>query len=128
MIFLFMFAVGTMVFLGYLGRLNSTATALSSTARSSARAASLGATPVDGEAAANQLLDRTQLKIPCTNRPDLTFTWKPSPFGAWFGGSATVTLRCTVANQSVTGLLIPGDRTITASATEVVDAFQPGPP
>lgn len=125
MLFLFMFALGFMVFLGYLGRMNSAATSLSSASRAAARAASLGAGPSDGEAQAQSLLSRTSLAVPCHGRPDLTFTWAPSREGSWYGGSATVTLRCTIANQSLTGVLVPGDRTIVARATEVIDAFQP---
>lgn len=121
---LLVFALVAMVFLGYLGRLNSASTNMTGTARTAARAASLAATPDDARQAAETAVARAGLGGSCLGPPTVEVTWVPSPFGSWFGGSVTVRVSCTVANQSLAGVLIPGNRAISVADTEVVDAFQ----
>lgn len=40
------------------------------------------------------------------------------------GGSVAVTVKCTVDLRDLTGLAVPGRRTIEGSATEIVDRFR----
>ena len=127
MLSIVMFALATLVFLGYLGRMNTAATRITSSARTSARAASLAATPEDGRSAAQDAIARSGMNGLCARPPTVDFLWTPSGFGTWFGGSATVHVSCVVTNQTLSGVSIPGDRTITVSDTQPVDAFQATP-
>ena len=60
----------------------------------------------------------------CEGGGSVSLGWVPSPTGAWQGGSVTVTIRCDVRNQSLTGLWSPGTRTITMADTQPVDRYQ----
>ena len=122
-----MFALATMVFLGYLGRLNTAATRITTTARSSARAASLAPTPDAGQDIALNAVARAGLNGLCAGSPIAKYRWAPSAFGTWYGGSATVEVSCVVTNQSLAGILIPGSRTIVVADTQPVDEFRPTP-
>ena len=64
-----MFALATLVFLGYLGRMNTTATRITSSARTSARAASLAATPEDARSAAEDAIARSGMNGLCARPP-----------------------------------------------------------
>jgi hypothetical protein len=118
------FALGVMVFLGYLGRLNSTGTNLTNVAQHAARAASQQPDPHSARRAAADAVQRSTLSAPCQGRIEPQLSWKPSVSGSWYGGSVTVRLSCTVRNRELSGVWSPGDRTISVADTQVVDAFQ----
>jgi Flp pilus assembly protein TadG len=123
---LLVFALGVMVFLGYLGRLNSTATNLTNVAQDAARAASQQADPDAAHIAAGAAVARSTLSVPCQGGATSRLVWKPSTTGSWYGGSVTVRLTCTVRNRELSGTWAPGDRTISVADTQVIDAFQAG--
>jgi Flp pilus assembly protein TadG len=120
------FALGVLVLLGYLGRLNSTGTNLTSVAQDAARAASQQPDPVAAQLAARDAVRRSTLSVPCRGAVAPQMSWQPSMSGSWPGGSVTVRLSCTVSNGALSGVWAPGSRTITVADTQVIDAFQGG--
>ena len=54
----------------------------------------------------------------------MAFVWEPSDLGTWQGAVVTVTVSCTVANQSLTGVWTPGNRTVTVTDQQVVERFR----
>jgi hypothetical protein len=126
MMLLLAFALGVLVLLGYLGRLNSTGTNLTSVAQDAARAASQQPDPVAAQVAARDAVRRSTLSVPCQRTVTPQMSWSPSVSGSWFGGSVTVRLSCTVRNGELSGVWAPGSRTISVADTQVIDAFQGG--
>jgi Flp pilus assembly protein TadG len=118
------FALGVMVLLGYLGRLNSTGTNLTNVAQDAARAASQQPDPAAATDAARQAVGRSTLSVPCRGGVSPQVSWQPSLSGSWYGGSVTVRLACTVHNRELSGVWTPGDRTISVADTQVIDAYQ----
>jgi Flp pilus assembly protein TadG len=121
---LLVFALGVMVLLGYLGRLNSTGTNLTNVAQDAARAASQQPDPVAARTAARDAVRRSTLSVPCQGSVAPQLSWQPSMSGAWYGGSVTVRLSCTVRNRELSGAWVPGARTISVADTQVIDAYQ----
>jgi Flp pilus assembly protein TadG len=118
------FALGVMVLLGYLGRLNSTGTNLTNVAQDAARAASQQVDPVSARAAAREAVRRSTLSVPCQGGMSPEVSWAPGVSGSWYGGSVTVRLSCTVRNRELSGAWTPGARTISVADTQVIDAYQ----
>jgi hypothetical protein len=111
------------VFIGFLGRLHSTGIETTSVARAAAREASMALTPTAAANVAARVVSTSSLARRCSSlRP--TFEWARSVEGSWRGGSVTVTVTCVVRAASLTGVWVPGVRTVTAHDTQPVDRYQ----
>lgn len=103
------------------GRLASTRAEVDAAARDSARAASLARSPGvaerDGRAAAEATLADRGLS--CSN---LTVTIDTADFRP--GGVVATTVACDVDLSDLTGLGLPGARTVSARFAETVDTFR----
>ena len=124
MMYLLIFCVVAVLFLGFLGRLHATGVQVTNTAQSAARAASQASDPAAARRAAGTVVAASSLAQQCTGRPTVSVSWTPSSTGSWQGGSVTVQVSCTVHNQSLTGVWSPGDRTVTMRDTQPVDRYQ----
>ncbi|MBI5089710.1 MAG: hypothetical protein HZB15_12880 [Actinobacteria bacterium] len=111
-------------FLGFLGRLHAAGVQVANTSQSAARAASLTASSSDALVAARDAVESSTLMPRCSGTPVTEMDWQPSSTGSWQGGSVTVTVRCTVDNQSLSGVWTPGSRTISASDTQPIDRYK----
>jgi len=103
------------------GRLASARGEVDAAARDSARAASIARTPAaaerDGRAAAEATLNNQH--VTCRT---LTVTVDVTEFQP--GGTVTSTVACAVALGDLTGLGLPGTRTISTSFVAPVDRFR----
>lgn len=124
MMFVLVFLLASLVFLGFLGRLHAAGVQVGNTSQAAARAASMASDVVDGRRAAEQAVLASTLVSRCRTTPQTELEWVPSPTGSWQGGSVTVTVSCTVANGELAGLWAPGDRTLRASDTQPIDRYQ----
>lgn len=124
MMFLLVFVLAAVVFLGFVGRLHAAGVQVGNTAQSAARAASLTASSGEGAAAAQAVVDASTLTSRCTSPPTAALSWEPSPTGTWQGGAVTVTVTCTLDHRGLTGILTPGSRTIAMSDTQPIDRYK----
>jgi hypothetical protein len=124
MMYLLVFCVVAVVFLGFVGRLHATGVEVTNVAQSAARAASLAPTPIAAQQAANDAVAESALAARCQGTPAVSFSWDPSAAGSWQGGTVTVSVACTVRNQSLTGVWSPGVRTVVMRDTQPVDRYQ----
>jgi Flp pilus assembly protein TadG len=124
MMFVLVFLLGSLVFLGFLGRLHAAGVQLGNTSASAARAASMASDAKAGQQAAQQAVMGSTLVSRCATAPTTELTWTPSATGSWQGGSVTVTVSCTVTNGELSGIWAPGTRTLRASDTQPIDRYQ----
>ena len=110
-------------FLAWLGRLTSASQDMTNTAQSAARAASMTPDPVTARSAADAAVAASGLPTPCDTNPSVELAWQNGDNGTWIGGSVTVTLSCRLGNDEP---FAGTGRTITASDTQVIDAFRVG--
>ena len=122
MMFLLVFCLVAVLFLGYVGRLHAAGVQVTNAAQSAARAASMAAGPDAAEQAAADAV--APLSTRCDGGARVTISWAPSALGTWQGGSVTAEVRCTVPNQSLTGVWSPGTRTVVMRDTQPVDRYQ----
>jgi hypothetical protein len=122
MMYLLVFCIVSVVFLGFLGRLHAAGVEVTNTAQAAARAASLAPNPVAAELAAGDTVSASSLSRRCA--PRAVVSWTPSSTGAWQGGAVTVEVACTVRNQTLTGVWSPGSRTVVMRDTQPVDRYQ----
>ncbi len=122
--YLLVFCLLAVAFLGFLGRLHATGVQVTNAAQSAARAASQAATPAAARVAAADSVARSPLRSRCVGTPRAATTWAPSAAGAWQGGSVTVAVSCRVRNQALTGLWSPGSRVVTMRDTQPVDRYR----
>lgn len=122
--YLLVFCLLAVAFLGFLGRLHATGVQVTNAAQSAARTASQAATPAAARLAATDSVERSPLRTRCVNGPRAVTTWSPSPSGAWQGGSVTVEVSCRVRNQSLSGIWSPGTRVVTMRDTQPVDRYR----
>lgn len=123
-VYLGLAALVMVVFLGYLGRLSAAGIQVTNAAQDSARAASIAGNPDDARADAEAAVNRSGLPSRCQGGPSVSFGWEPSDLGTWQGALVSVTVSCTVANQSLTGVWTPGARTVTVTDQQIVDRFR----
>ena len=90
----------------------------------SAPAAAIAGDPDEAQAAARTAVSRSGLPDRCQGDPSAEFAWEPSDLGTWQGSVITVTVSCTVSNQTLTGVWTPGNRTVTVSDSQVVERFR----
>ena len=124
MMYLVVFALVAVAFLGFLGRLHAAGIQVTNVSQSAARAASLASGSDEGRAAAQAAVDGSTLVSRCSSPPSAALTWQPSNTGSWQGGSVTVTVTCTVANSELSGMWSPGARTISVSDTQPIDRYK----
>ena len=122
--YVMIFALIAIAFLGYLGRTIGAGVEVTNAAQDGARAASIAADPAQARVAAAAAVTRSGLPEQCQGTAAADLTWQPSVTGDWRGGTVTVTVSCTVTNRSLTTLWSPGVRTITVSDTQVIDRFR----
>lgn len=123
-VYLGLAALLAIVFLGYLGRLAGAGVEVTNAAQDGARAASIATNPSDAQAAAEHAATRSGLPQRCVGDASVAMTWEPAELGTWQGATVTVTVSCTVSNQSLSGVWSPGSRTVSVTDTQIVDRFQ----
>ena len=124
MMYLLVFCLVAVVFLGFVGRLHAAGVQVANAAQGAARSASLAPDPTTAQVAALEAVDGYGLQSRCTGGPTVVMSWNPSPAGSWQGGSVTVKVSCTVRNQSLTGVWSPGSRTVAMTDTQPIDRYQ----
>jgi Flp pilus assembly protein TadG len=112
--------IALMLFVVFVGRLTSTQQDVTAAARDAARAASLRASPADAKADANRVVAAAldDKGVGCRDLDVDVDTDDLAP-----GGFVVVTVSCTADLRDLAVLRVPGRRTISASAREVVDAY-----
>ena len=124
MMYLLIFCLVAVLFVGFLGRLHATGVEVGNAAQSAARAASMAATPAEAESAASASVAASPLLIRCDGGARTVVRWVPSELGTWQGGSVTVSVSCTLANRELAGVWMSGARTVTMRDTQPVDRYQ----
>lgn len=122
--FVLVFLLASVGLIGFLGRLHAAGVQLGNTSQAAARAASMEGGPGAARRAAESAVDASTLRGRCVGAPLTELEWLPSPTGTWQGGSVTVTVSCTVANDGLAGMRVPGTRTLRASDTQPIDRYQ----
>lgn len=108
----------------YAGRQTTTSQRLADAAQAGARAASQAADPATAAAAATSAVAVAVPGVPCGAPPEVTFGWSPGPGGGWPGAAVQVEVACTVRNDSLSLVWLPGARTLRGVDRQVVDRFQ----
>lgn len=124
MMYLLIFSLVAVVFLGFVGRLQAAGVQVTNTAQAAARAASQAQNPTAAQLAAREVVDASSLRTRCQGGAQAHLTWAPSATGTWQGGAVTVRVSCAVRNQSLTGVWSPGNRTVVMRDTQPVDRYQ----
>ena len=123
MMYLLVFCLVALVFLGYVGRLHAAGVEVSNVAQSAARSASQTGDPAAALRSARRVVASSPLASRCRGGGRTELRWAPSTAGTWQGGTVTVTVRCVVGGRSLTGLWSPGSRTIAMSDTQPIDRY-----
>ena len=124
MMYLIVFCLVMVVFLGFVGRLHAAGVQVANAAQSAARSASMAPNADAAQMAASDAVNVYGLQSRCTGGPTVVMSWEPSPSGSWQGGSVTVHVSCTVRNQTLTGVWSPGSRTVVMTDTQPIDRYQ----
>ncbi len=115
------FFAGFLMLVVYAGRVGQASNDVRSAAQEAARAASLASSPaVAREVATSTAAANVETSgVGCARGLDVSTD--VDDFAP--GGTVTVTLSCTASLSDVSSLRLPGARTYTASAIEVIDRF-----
>ena len=124
MMYLLIFCLAAVLFLGFLGRLQAAGVAVTNTAQAAARAASQAPSVASAQLAAEGVVAASSLTQRCDGGARVLLTWAPSVTGSWQGGSVSVRVSCTVDNQSLSGVWAPGSRTVSVNDTQPIDRYQ----
>lgn len=124
MMYLLVFCLVAVLFLGYLGRLHAAGVEVTNAAQSAARAASQEPSESAARAAARAAVSGGPLRRRCARGTAVDLSWTPSALGTWQGGSVTVEVRCTVLGSALSGVWSPGVRTITMRDTQPIDRYK----
>jgi Flp pilus assembly protein TadG len=113
--------IGFMLFAVYAGRVTQAEGDVANAAQEAARAASLTANPTDAEAAAGETAaaNIAHDSVACRR---LEVTVDTTGFTA--GGRVAVTVDCEASFADLALLAVPGSRTFTATAVEVIDTYR----
>jgi Flp pilus assembly protein TadG len=107
------------------GRATAADTDVEHAARVGARAAASAQTPSGGQALAGRVVTESlrDAGLSCAGGPSVAVSgpWTP-------GGRVTVSVSCTASLADVSDLGLPGARTLTATATDVIDRVRGGAP
>lgn len=123
MMYLLVFCLVAVLFLGFVGRLHAAGVHITNAAQSAARAASLAANPTVAERVAERAIDTKALRRRCAGGASVRLTWEPSRTGMWQGGSVTAEVSCTVSNHSLSGVWSPGTRVVVMRDTQPIDRY-----
>lgn len=115
------FLAGFLMLVVYAGRVGQAGNDVRSAAHEAARAASLQASPARAEDAAQHTAAANLSTSGVACADGLSVAADTSNLVP--GGTVTVTVSCTASLADVASLNVPGSRTYSASATEVVDLF-----
>jgi Flp pilus assembly protein TadG len=115
------FFAGFLLLVVYAGRVGQANNDVRSAAHEAARAASLQSTGTDAEQAARDTAASNLAASGVVCSRGLVVSTDLSQFRA--GGQVGVTVRCTASLADVASLGLPGSRTTTASAVEVIDTY-----
>lgn len=124
MMYLLVFCIVAVVFLGFLGRLHAAGVQVTNAAQAAARAASLAPDPAAATRAAQSSVASSPLRSRCQGGARTLLSWAPSAAGTWQGGSVTVRVTCVVRNQQLTGVWSPGVRAVAMTDVQPVDRYQ----
>ncbi len=124
MMYLLIFCLVVVMFLGFVGRLHAAGLQVANAAQSAARAASQAPDPAAAQTAALEAVDVYGLQARCAGGPSVSLSWDPSATGSWQGGSVTVRVSCEVRNQDLTGVWWPGKRVVVMTDTQPIDRYQ----
>ena len=124
MMFVLLFLLSSVAFLGFLGRLHAAGVQVANTSQAAARAASLAPDVDEARRAAQATVEASTLSTRCRPAPVAALEWQPSTTGSWQGGSVTVTISCVVANDDLSGIWTPGSRTVRSTDTQPIDRYQ----
>jgi hypothetical protein len=124
MMYLIIFCLVMVGFLGFVGRLHAAGVQVANAAQSAARSASMAPDAAAAQIAALEAVDVYGLQSRCTGGPTVVMSWEPSSTGSWRGGSVTVHVSCPVRNQTLTGVWSPGSRTVVMTDTQPIDRYQ----
>jgi Flp pilus assembly protein TadG len=110
-----------MLLVVYAGKVSEADGNVERAASDAARAASLRQHPGDAteDAQVTATADLTAAGVPCLTLATIVDTDDFAP-----GGTVTVTVRCEASMADVTLLGVPGSRTFTATAVEVIDTYR----
>jgi Flp pilus assembly protein TadG len=124
MMYLVIFCIAAVLFLGFLGRLHTAGVQTTNAAQTAARAASLARNPYEAWVAATDAVDTSSLPRRCRDGADVQLWWQASPTGSWQGGAVTVQVTCVVAYSALAGVWAPGWRSVVVSDTQPVDRYR----
>ena len=116
------FFAGFLMLVVFAGRVAQAENDVRSAAHAAARAASLTGSSGRAEAEARRAVDANLITsgMSCRNGVDVTVDLDEFHPGGW----VTVTVACRASFADVSSLAVPGEKTFTATATEVIDAFR----
>jgi Flp pilus assembly protein TadG len=124
MMYLVVFCLVAVLFIGFVGRLHAAAVEVANAAQSAARAASMASTPDAAVVAARSSVAASPLRDRCSGGLRVTATWSPSATGTWQGGAVTVVVTCIVPTRALTGVWSSGSRTVSMRDSQPVDRYQ----
>lgn len=124
MMYLLVFCLMAVLFIGYVGRLHAAGVEVTNAAQSAARAASLAPSSAAAHEAAVTTAQAALAHRHCRGGAQVAVVARHAADGTWQGGSVTVTVSCTVPAQSLAGVWAPGVRTVTMSDTQPVDRYR----
>lgn len=110
-----------MLLVVYAGKVSEADGSVERAASDAARAASLRQDPGD---ATTDAQDTAAANLAAAGVPCLTLTTDVDTDDFTPGGTVTVTVRCEASMEDVTLLGVPGRRTFTATAVEVIDTYR----
>lgn len=119
------FFAGFLMLVIFAGRVGQATNDVRSAAQEAARAASLAPTAADAREAATATAAANVATSGVGCARGLAVSTDVSNFAP--GGSVSVTLSCTASLSDVSSLRLPGSRTYTATAIEIIDRFVSSP-
>jgi len=124
MMYLLIFCIAAVLFIGFLGRLHTAGVQVTNAAQTAARAASLAASPSEGVVAAREAVDTAVLRHRCRDGAEVQMWWTESAAGTWQGGAVTVEVTCVVSYSALSGVWAPGWRSVVVSDTQPIDRYR----
>lgn len=119
------FLTAFMLLIVFAGRVAQAENDVRSAAQEAARAASLAGTPTQADAEARRVAQAnlTTSGLSCSNGLDVSVGLGDFRPGGW----VSVTITCTASFSDVASLAVPGSRSFTSTASEVVDTYRSDP-
>ena len=119
------FLTAFMLLVVFAGRVAQAENDVRTAAQEAARAATLTGTPTQAAAEARRVAEANLVTsgLSCANGLDVQVGLGQFQPGGW----VTVTVNCTASFADLASLAVPGSRTFTGSATEVIDIYRSDP-